>query len=266
MLGPSPNCGGRISLTPALISDDIFSSSNSGQIILIQMEDEDEEIPEEEEVCRICLVELSEGGNTFKMECSCKGDLTLTHEECAVKWFSMKGNKTCDVCGQEILNLPVTVTTSFRVQGSVQRANRRENNRQSSNLQRTCPLKDLVLFLVSSICYFIFFVLLLAHEMKAQLVLLVAAIFSFGLAFAGLGCTDILDIKDYKWKYMALEYVLVAVTFFLSHTLLHLKLSFSFLLSGFLGSGIAVAMNFLYLHIHAWRVQVTETQGNSNMV
>lgn len=75
------------------------------QIRPVEVENE-EEIAVEEAICRVCMDTCDEG-NQFKLACCCKGALELMHEKCVVKWFSIKGDKMCDVCGREVTNLPV---------------------------------------------------------------------------------------------------------------------------------------------------------------
>ncbi|KAH9608313.1 hypothetical protein KSS87_007800 [Heliosperma pusillum] len=199
------------SLSFAAIKEQGQSQVQDGEITTASPGDnDDEEIPEEEAICRICFDTCGEG-NTLKMECSCKGALQLIHEECAVKWFSMRGNRNCEVCGQEVSNLPVTL---LRVTSAAQ--GNRGPDQSHSGTYRTIrpwhknghvilceahPWQDfVVLVLISSICYF-FFLEQLLLRLNAVYSVVLSAMLGFSIAMS----LNKLYIHIYYWRVLATE-------------------------------------------------------------
>ncbi|KAG9449572.1 hypothetical protein H6P81_009537 [Aristolochia fimbriata] len=220
----------------------------------------DEEIPEEEAICRVCLDDLYDGG--LKMQCSCKGALQLIHEKCAVKWFSIKGNKICDVCGQEVLNLPVTL---LRMQSTLQG----DNNRQmpsvrNSNLELTRAWQDVVvLFLISTMCYFFFVEQLLVDDMKSNAIK-IALPSAFILASLASIFSIILARRDYVWAYSAFQFALITISLHFFYVRLRLDAVFALVAAAAVGFIVAFVINSLCFLMFGWSSETADPQFHSN--
>uniref|UniRef100_A0ACD5Z0X2 Uncharacterized protein n=1 Tax=Avena sativa TaxID=4498 RepID=A0ACD5Z0X2_AVESA len=170
-------------------------------------EEDGEDIAEEEAVCRICMVELSEGSGTMKLECSCKGELALAHKDCALKWFSIKGTRTCEVCKAVVQNLPVTL---LRVQSVRAEASRVGNGGADAaryaqyRLWHGTP----ILVIISILAYFCFLEqLLVGHNGFAALAISLPFSCILGL-FSSL-TTSSMVARKYVWIYAPIQFLFV---------------------------------------------------------
>ncbi|KAG5053546.1 uncharacterized protein LOC114403912 isoform X3 [Glycine soja] len=216
----------------------------------IAIEDATEDIPEEQAVCRICLVELGEGGNTLKMECSCKGDLALAHQECAVKWFSIKGNRTCDVCKQDVQNLPVTL---LKIYNPETLARQGSNVSQQSEIVYYRIWQDVpVLILVSMLSYFCFLEQLLVSDLGSH-ALAISLPFSCVLGLLSSMIASTMVSRSFVWAYACFQFAILILLSHVFYTILNFNAILSILLSSFTGFGIAVSMNSLIMEFIGWR-------------
>ncbi|CAN6462223.1 unnamed protein product [Victoria cruziana] len=225
---------------------------------------EGEDISQEEAVCRICLIELDEGGETLKLECGCKGALSLAHRGCAIKWFSIKGNKTCEVCRQEVQNLPVTLQ---RIQNT-DNVNRRRPYRpqQREPLYRLCQNMP-ILVIISILAYFCFLELFLVAEMRAGS-LAVSLPFSCVLGLLASTTASTMVRRRRAWTYATAQFLLVVLYAYLFHSLIHVQIVLSILLSSMVGFGTAACGSSLIVALNRWigqgRLALLDRHDNLN--
>ncbi|KAK9280029.1 hypothetical protein L1049_013714 [Liquidambar formosana] len=234
--------------TPRVKEGDSMTSNTSSIVDAENNDDDGEDIPEEEAVCRICLVELGEGGETLKMECSCKGELALAHQECAVKWFTIKGNKTCDVCKQEVKNLPVTL---LRIQSVRTRNSGASRTRQEIDEYRVWQEVP-ILVIVSMLAYFCFLEELLVGKMGTSAI-------AISLPFACLlgllsSMTSSTMVKNrFVWVYASIQFGLVVFFAHIFYSLVGVQAVLSILLSTFAGFGVAMSGSSIIVEFLRWR-------------
>ncbi|CAA0823187.1 RING/U-box superfamily protein [Striga hermonthica] len=230
-------------------NEDLLKTSTSNDE---NNEIEGEDIPKEEAVCRICLVELCEGGSTLKMECSCKGELALAHQECAVKWFSIKGNKICDVCKQQVENLPVTLLC---IQSSIDQAS---TFAQQMEINGYRVWEDVpILVIVSMLAYFCFLEQLLVGKMGSSAIA-ISLPFSCVLGLLASMTSSTMVKRRYVWVYAFVQFVLVVLFAHIFYSLVRVQVVLSILLSTLTGLGVSMSLSSILVEVLRWsrRVQV----------
>ncbi|KAI3706401.1 hypothetical protein L6452_24117 [Arctium lappa] len=256
--------------TPRMKDSDTVSPTPSPARDADNEEGDGEDIPEDEAVCRICLVELCEGGETLKMECSCKGELALAHKDCAVKWFSIKGNKTCDVCHQDVQNLPVTL---LRIQSTVRN---RITGASRSNVEINA-YSDVyrvwqevpILVIVSMLAYFCFIEQLLVGNMGTSAIAL-SLPFSCVLGLLSSMTSWTMVRRRFVWLYASIQFAFVVIFAHIFYSLVHVQPVLSILLATFAGCGVAMSGSSIIVEIlrlkRRWWHDRSDQQMNSQII
>lgn len=240
-----------IPTTPRVKDGDSITSVSTAGGNTENSDADGEDIPEEEAVCRICFIELCEGGETLKMECSCKGELALAHQECAIKWFSIKGNKTCDVCKQEVKNLPVTL---LRIQ-SVRCQNTRTSRVRNLEINGYRVWHEVpILVIVSMLAYFCFLEQLLVGKMGTGAIA-ISLPFSCVLGLLASMTSSTMVKRRFVWVYASVQFAFVVLFAHIFYSVVHVQAVLSILLSTFAGFGVAMSGSSIVAEFLRWRRQ-----------
>ncbi|KAG7022941.1 hypothetical protein SDJN02_16677 [Cucurbita argyrosperma subsp. argyrosperma] len=76
-----------------------------------------------EKVCRICHLSSDESVSSelVNLGCRCKGELGMSHRDCAEIWFMHRGNRQCEICGQTATNVRGNRSSVFMIQRNERR-------------------------------------------------------------------------------------------------------------------------------------------------
>ncbi|CAI8616444.1 unnamed protein product [Vicia faba] len=236
-----------VSSTPRVKEGNELLSTSPTKDTEIEDADDGQDIAQEEAVCRICLVELCEGGETFKLECSCKGELALAHQECAIKWFSIKGNRTCDVCMEDVRNLPVTLLRIQSVRNRITGASRSQLE-DVNGVWQEVP----VLVIVSMLAYFCFLEQLLVTKMGTGAIA-ISLPFSCVLGLLSSMTSSTMVKSRFIWIYASFQFALVVLFAHIFYSLVHVQAVLSILLATFAGFGVVMSVSSFLVELFRWR-------------
>ncbi|PIN25783.1 hypothetical protein CDL12_01465 [Handroanthus impetiginosus] len=71
--------------------------------------------------------------NVLKTKRNC--NFTFMHESCATEWLQKKGDNKCNVCGQDIQNIPVTLSTNHNSSNTNKKVKRNSTYRRYSTVK-----------------------------------------------------------------------------------------------------------------------------------
>ncbi|KAG2647857.1 hypothetical protein PVAP13_1NG006300 [Panicum virgatum] len=259
-LGPAPAGVFRLRLVPLVPQTEASATAAAGE-----EEASAEDIAAEEAVCRICMVALSEEA-VLKLECCCKGELALAHRGCAIKWFSIKGNGTCDVCSQEVLNLPVTLRRLHH-HPSIQAQHQADPTTTATSSRRYRVWHGTpILVIISMLAYFCFLEQLLIQLMNlpttyiqvgdhgtAALAISLPFACALGL-FSSLTTTKMVS-RRYVWIYSAVQFLFIVLFTHLFYRYVRMQAVIAIILSTFAGFSMAICTNSVLLQILRWRAR-----------
>lgn len=62
-----------------------------------------------DKVCRICHLswdgQAEPCSDLIQLGCTCRGEIGTVHQHCAETWFKVKGNRSCEICGETAKNI-----------------------------------------------------------------------------------------------------------------------------------------------------------------